>query len=350
MEFIMKRKTILLILLMIVIAWTPLFFAGDTKFSSKWLGGTLVMYPPEYPGKIFLVNSSITGASDTANSGLTWGKPLASLDAAINKCSIGNEYIFVGSGHNEAMTAKDDVDADVAGITIKGLGTGSRTPTFDYDGAAGNFVIGADNVTLENLRFRASVDSCPNAVEIKDGIDYARIIGCQFGFAEASTDEFDNAIDIDDCNYITIEGCYFDSGVADAVSAIFFDTDSKGSIVRNNIIMGDYATANIVGDTTLSSNLIIENNILWNGATNDIGTQPVIEMLTGTSAIIRDNQIVCNLTDVALAIVCDKAHLFNNYYTEDMGGATTAAPWYDPNSSSADTIGFVSSVTMSGDD
>jgi len=270
-------------------------------------------------GNIYYVDSAV-GSDTYTGTKKAWAT--ATLDAAIGLCTEDNgDVIYVMQGHNESLTAADGVDCDVSGVTIIGLGHGSLMPTFDYDAAAGVFVIGADNVTIVGLRFRTSYNAVVNAIDIEDGVDYTYIINCQFGFAETATDEFNDAINFGDAsNYGLVQGCYFDAGLQAAVSAIYLDYDSIGTIIQDCTIMGDYSTANIVGDTTLSQNLIIRRNLLWNGGTNDTGTEPCIEMLTGTSAIICDNYIVCNLATKAASIVCDKALLFENYYNEDLTG------------------------------
>ena len=147
-------------------------------------------------GKVYYVDSGVTSEGD----GTTWAKAKDTLDEAINLCTANRgDVILVAQGHNESLDAGDDVDIDVAGVTIIGLGSGSLKPTFDYDAATADmFTIGADNVTLVNLRFRVSTNATNMAIQIQDGIDYCSILYCDFGFAETSTDEFNDAIELND--------------------------------------------------------------------------------------------------------------------------------------------------------
>jgi len=75
-----------------------------------------------------------------------------------------------------------------------------------------------------------------------------------------------------------------------------------------------------VGDTTLSTNILISDNLLIQGIGGNIGTEPGIELLTGTTGVIQNNNIVCNLSTMAASIVADQCFYFQNYYNEDVTG------------------------------
>jgi len=274
-------------------------------------------------GKIFYVDSAVTASGDGSN----WANAKKTPEEAVALCTANRgDVILMAQGHNEAVgTSADQVDLDKAGITVIGLGGGSLKPTFDYDGAvAGTFTIGAANVTIVNLRFRCSVSDVNEAIEVEAAGDYFTCLHCDFGHAETATDEFKSAITFQaGADYGDVEDCYFNSGLQAAVAAIEFSGACVGARVTNNVVYGDYSTADIYGLTTLSEYLTITDNILWNGGTNDIGGKPCIQLLTGTSATIARNLCVCNLTTMAAAIVCDKAMLFENYYNEDMSSAGT---------------------------
>jgi hypothetical protein len=84
-------------------------------------------------GTAYFVDSGATGAADT-RSGTSWATCLATIDGAINKCTANQgDVIFVAEGHTETYTTTGaKFTADVAGITIIGLGTGSNRPTISY--------------------------------------------------------------------------------------------------------------------------------------------------------------------------------------------------------------------------
>lgn len=270
-----------------------------------------------YPGKIFWVDD---GGSD-GNKG-TFDRPFKTIDYAIGRCLANRgDIIFVKANHTETLATAGAMDADVAGISIIGLGSGSNMPRVDFTAAAGSFVIGANNVTVQNINFHANVPEVVVGVDIEAGVDFASVLGCRFDVETTATDEFLISIQTNDAsNFALIEGCDIDNGLGAAVHGIKFTADTDGTIVRGNTIQGDYSTANIGGITTLSTKLDIDNNLLINGAALALGTEPVIELLTGTTGIVRNNYCVCNLATKLAAIAADSVLLFENYYNEDITG------------------------------
>ncbi len=295
-------------------------------------------------GTVWFVDSGATGGA----TGVDWTNAVLTAEAAVDKASA-EDTIWFAPGHNEAFTAADAVDADKAGLTFRGFGRGTLQPTFDYDDIDGEFVIGADNITLINLYFRASSTSTVNAIDIENGKDYTSIIGCRFDNETDATDSFVDAINLGDaCIGTLIEDCKFDSGLqATAASAIYLDFDTVDVVIQNNDIFGDYSTAQITGDTTLSTNLIIRDNTLVQGASGNIGTQPCIDLLTGTTGIITGNFIACNVATVDAAMeTVDTMFVFDNWYSEDVGADKAGTPWH------VGTFGgsLIDSVSASGDD
>jgi hypothetical protein len=256
------------------------------------------------------------------------------------------DTVYLMQGHNESLTLADAVDIDVDGVTIVGLGSGALAPTFDFDQVAGEFVVGADNVKILNLRLRASSPSVLLAIDIEDGSDYTSIIGCEFLAETPSTDFFINVIvNRNDSNNTLISGNSMVMGTTNAVSAILFEADSDNSTVSDNTIMGDYSTAVIEGDTTASEFLIIRDNTLWNGDVTGLNTEPVIELLTSSSGLIINNYMFCNVATVSAAVVGDAMLLCDNWYNEDAGTNVTGSPWH------VGTFGgnLMNSVSPSGD-
>lgn len=284
------------------------------------------------PGGMFAMedNSLSTGSrffvhSGTGTDGAGYGRnpdaPVATIDYAVGLCTANkNDIIYVMPGHNEGIIAAAAIDFDVAGITVVGLGSGSLKPTIDYDHEDASVAIGADNVTLKNIRFRVSANAVVKGLQVEAAADSYVIEGCEFGWAETASDEFAIAIEIlAGCNDGLIDKCLFNAGAQAAVHAIKLTGASDNIIIRNCRFIGNHSTAMIGGITTLSTNLLIENNLFYQGA-----TEPAIELLTGTTGTIRDNDIKTNLATMAAAIVADGCYLFRNYYNEDVNTGTGA--------------------------
>lgn len=274
-----------------------------------------------YAGDVFWVDS---GAGSDGNKG-TFDRPFATVDFAVGRCTASNgDVIMVKPGHAETLSAADAIDIDVIGVSVIGVGNGALRPTFTMDNAAGEITFGADNCLLQNVIINASVTATLKGVNVEDGVDYATVSGCTFGVDLAGTDEFNHAISFTNDNTgCVVENCEIDMGIAAAVAGVIADADTARLTVRNNVIRGDYSTANIVGDTTLSTNILIQGNLLENGIGGNLNAQPGIELLTGTTGTITDNYIVCNLATKAASVVADTCLLFENYYNEDISGAAT---------------------------
>lgn len=273
-------------------------------------------------GTVYFVDSN-TGSN--GNKGTSTTRPFAGIDYAVGRCTANKgDIIYVMPNHYEAIITAGAIDADVAGISIIGLGAGDNMPQIDYTNTAGSFVIGANNVTVENINFHANVSAVVVGVDVDAGIDYATVRNCRFDVETTATDEFLITIQTNDAsNFATIEGNDIDNGLGGSVHAIKFTADTDGTQVIGNTIQGDYSTANIGGITTLSTKLNIANNLLINGNSGALGTEPVIELLTGSTGTIQNNYVVCNLTTKAASIVADTCMLFENYYNEDISSAGT---------------------------
>ncbi len=277
---------------------------------------------------------TVNGGSD--RSGRSWILAMDTLDGAINKVAFainagtekGDSIIYIREGSSETISG---IDADVTGLTIRGLGRGDQAPlfTYNYDETSSGFMVGAPGVRLENLRFQSSLTSVSAAIYIESAGDYAEIVGCVFlTGVDRNIDEFDNAIYLDQgANGVRIHNNEFDSGSAGAVSAIYFGSVSD-CIITDNTILGDYSTACINNATYVAGGIRIENNLLFNGTLdgdNKINDVRSIAMFNGSGGLIRHNDIVNaeldgtgNNTGVTMRVADDMVFI-NNMMTATDG-------------------------------
>lgn len=285
-----------------------------------------------HPGKVFWVNNSSVlpekGVAGSDGNPGTYLKPFSTLDYAIGRCTANRgDVIYIMPGYTQSMTAADAVDVDVAGVSIIGLGKGNKRPKFTYDNSAGEFVIGADNVHIENLWFVPSVTGITHAVDVETLADDVSIVGCRFADAElAGTDEFLKCIKVSvTCLRPVIKGNYFDMGEAGAASAIDIVTP-QAVLIEDNVIYGDYSTSCIafitgagVGPQTVRRNIIV------NGVLSGLNAVAAITQVAATELVLADNYIGSDVATFALMITnYDKGLNLGNRYTDDIGGAITA--------------------------
>lgn len=287
-----------------------------------------------HPGKVFWVNNSTT-ATHLAEGGIggsngnkgTYQQPFASIDFAISKCKAGRgDVIYAMPNHVEAVSTAAagaaTVDIDVAGVTIIGLGFGSSQARFDFTLAAGVVTVTADNVTIHGMNFHANVPDVLIGLNLGTAANTI-VSSCLFDVETTTTDEFADAIAIGVASYPVIENCVFDMGLGNSVDAILM-VGTVGCNIRGNRIVGDYSTANIACTGTLSTEVYIEDNLLVNGGSGDIGSEPAVQMLTGSTGIVRRNHILSDVVTHVLMTVADTMSFFENYSSDDTGSNSAA--------------------------
>lgn len=125
-------------------------------------------------GNTYYVNS---GSGASGNPG-TKGKPKATLDQAVNLCSAGDTIVIL-PGHSESISAAGGAAIDVAGLTIIGLGNGSRKPQITFDTVAtATMTISAANQRFVNIDFIAGFADITACIPIT--ASNITFVGCTF--------------------------------------------------------------------------------------------------------------------------------------------------------------------------
>lgn len=269
-----------------------------------------------YGGKVFWVDS---GAGSNGNKG-TFDRPFSTIDYAIGQCTADNgDIIMVKPGHSEAISTAD-IDADVNGISIIGLGAGSNRPTITYTGTTDTttFDISANNILVHNLLFSFTDNDAVDNAMVINGTD-VEISNCEF--RATSDDQPDTFITIGladaDSDRAHVHDCKFISLTAGANNAISIDFDMDGLRIENNWIDGDWADAGIdipVGGNACT-NLRIENNYIRNRQTGD----HAVQIAAVTSGFMKNNTLVADTVDIIVSPVA------NMVYMENYGSIGTAA-------------------------
>lgn len=171
-------------------------------FSRRQPGGVFTIQDQrEHPGSIFFVDSSHAAAANAAGGGQNPDTPLATIDYAIGLCTASKgDVIYVMPGHTESVATA--IAADVAGISIIGLGESGARPQLTITDTNDGIDITADNVVIENLAF--PTPSGVAASDINIGAANARVSRCHFAQGANSRD----AITITAAGELPeIEGC-----------------------------------------------------------------------------------------------------------------------------------------------
>lgn len=291
--------------------------------TNMYLYGRIVGNDEVGRGRTFYVSSLVDGTDGTSPA-----TAVGTLNEAIDKCTANRgDKIVVMEGHTETLTAADGVDVDVAGVTIVGLGRGTKRPKFLYTNAAGEFVIGAANVRIENLWFVPSVTAITHAIDVEAAATDCQIVNCRFADAVvAGTDEFNAAITaVAGSLRGTIQGCHFDSGVAGAIYAISLGTPTDWQIL-DNVIMGDYSTA-CIGTITAAGagNNLMLRNIVMNGLPGDLNAVACFTQSSAGTWTVGDNLFAADLATFVLKFTNYTSTVnLGNRYTDDTTMAATA--------------------------
>ena len=237
------------------------------------------------------------------NSGKDPEHPISTIDGAINKFETADANsgcrIFVMEGHAETLSAATSLVPDVAGLQIIGLGHGADAPDLTFSATTSTITVGAANVRLKNLNFIAGVSAVSVGVTCHD---YTIIEDCRFDFSTTAYD-FVRMIDIDAHDYAQILNNRFiaENATAGSNEAIRLD-DCHHVVIDGNYISGDFARAAIIGEGGLGKSLKITNNYIFNDDTGAASNG--IDLNVAFTGIIDGNYIF-SLYATACAAVID---------------------------------------------
>lgn len=315
----MKKFMVLLIMAMLTVS---VFGAsafdikwGDQRTYSKLPGNTLRAWAESVEGSIgtgskFYVDSGVATGGDS--SGSSWTNAVTTAEAAIQLCTASRgDYIYFAPYHAESGVDAGLFDADIAGITLVGLGEGALAPTFTFADTDTTTVAGAADVTFINLRFLAGISEVVAGVIVEAAGTNFTMINCEFPEPLTSTFEFNTAVQLTTAsNDATFIGNTAYSALA--TGADHWLNGGAGVIKRltliGNVIHGEYAIAPIFSDQ-IDLELFIGENTIQNMTTG----QYAIEFSAAATGTLQDNKLYSD----AWATILDPGSLkcLNNFGT-----------------------------------
>ncbi len=248
-------------------------------------------------GNIYYVSSTATGSSDS-NTGRSKNSALSTIDAAIGKCTANQgDVILVLPGHAETVTAA--ITADVAGVSIIGLGEGNVRPSVTGNGTIDAITVTAANVTIANLRFPApgTDDQTADVNVAAAGCTIRNTHHIGSTTSKNKTDIITVASGGDD---LLVEGCLMYNTVVDCVSAISLEAAVARPVLRNLLIQGTFSTAAVMDEATatlvtLKDSLI--KNIKAATAVLDFGTGNSTGMVSNCHISGRHTTLASNILE-----------------------------------------------------
>jgi hypothetical protein len=262
----------------------------------------LVQAAANTTGKGFYVHNG-TGINAIGR-GTDSTKPFASVDFAINQARASKgDFIIVMPGHAESFTAANGFDADVAGITILGLGDGAARPTFTFADTDADIAIGAASVTIANIRFKAGISDIVRGISVEAAGDDFTMIGCDFPVPGTATFEFLEAILLaSGADNATFKYNTYRDGASSAANT-WINADA-GIVVNprfiGNDVFGRFAVAPI-HSSRADTGVLLADNVIG----NTISGQFAVEFTAAATGMAINNRLYSD----AIATVFDPGSL-----------------------------------------
>lgn len=262
-------------------------------------------------GSIFWVDSN-TG-TDGAGYGRNPDAPVATIDYAIGLCTANKgDVIFVMPQHAETVTTA--ITADVAGISIIGLGHGRNIPTITGNAAIDALTVTAADVTIKNLIFAAPGTDAQTA-DINIAAGTCSVI---------NTRHIGSATDVNKVAFITItaaghdfliDGARFFNTVVEMPGGIVIEGACARGEVRNCYFFDSIGFTNgCINDSATATALFIHDNVFANAKADTV----VAEFGNNSTGVCARNFINGRNTTIASnwTLSTGMAY-FENYVVEE---------------------------------
>lgn len=242
----------------------------------------------------------------------------AALTAAVDSR---NDYIFLSSDYALTVTSSN-VDLNKDGVTIIGLGSGLKRPTFTFGAAAATMTVSADSVTVQNCHHIGNFQDVAAAYTLSTAKDFKLLDNtfvdnsASLGFLSIVVTGSSNNV----CDGLTVKRNNWQGlDVSPNAFISILANESHVVIEENDVTMA--ATNNVGHFLTLSSKVLLNarirrNNLVVVGATD--ATVGVFLTGSGTTntGLVADNYISSlDTTSELIATAGTGLAFFNNYYT-----------------------------------
>jgi hypothetical protein len=211
--------------------------------------------------------------TDAGGYGAGPDKPVATIDYAIGLCTANKgDIIYVMPGHAETAVAT----ADVAGISIIGVGTGPQQATWTGANDSVCLTISANAVLVKNIKFTPPAYTASRATSAitLSGANYARIHNCRFQGKTGSQAaiyspvcDSDN-VEIADCEFQYMNTATYGAGILGVEAG---GLSYSGWRILRNMFASCVTAININGRVCLvEGNTILEYGITAAGAVDAV--------------------------------------------------------------------------------
>ncbi len=253
------------------------------------------------PGRVFWLSNSTAVSERTRvgsdNSRGTYDQPFATLAYAISQCLAGRgDVIMVKPGHAENIASATACPANISGVAVVGLGSGTLRPTFTFTTAnTATIPVSAANVGFQNCVFTANFLSIAAAFTLSTAKGFT-VESCLFN-ETSSTLNFLNCIKSTGAantvdSLVVADTAWNGLGTTSVNSFVLSANDIDNCrLSRNRIILARTATAASLLTVTAGvlTNFQGEGNRTWTKQTASTGGAMVNVGGTTSSGFLHNN-------------------------------------------------------------
>lgn len=261
-------------------------------------------------GDVFYVDGNSGNATNASTSGQgdSWDMPFSTVNYAISKCSndAGN-VIVIAADHTETIedtndnsvsgTVTDEFCVDKSGITIVGMGRGTRRPTFTLATATDACIDVRVSCTLSNLIFYNTVASNNPMIDVQAGAHGFTLENCLLYEVDNSHQAVVQVCLTTGITDVTIRGCRFYNATGGTQALCSFDLEGATHRLRmyDNVWRGDWNEHVIDADTAAGYDVEIIGNVINQ---LDYSAGLCISLNAATTGIVDDNVCHAGLSSV----------------------------------------------------
>lgn len=259
-------------------------------------------------GKVFYVHSG-TGAS--GNSGRTPSQALATIDAAVAKCTADKgDTIYAMPGHVETVATANGLDLDVAGIRVVFLGEGTGRASVNLTATDATIRVNANSVSVYGMLVTGGIDAVALCLDLNGKTDclfkdltYRDVTGqCTVFFKAANNSD---RLTIDTVRVV---------GASAAGATSYFQFNGCDDLVLQGKwnVVGNCSGALIDFITTASARVTISAAewMLWNQNSSDLCIKDTITASTGNITGPINLRLTDNAANITEAITAATFSLF----------------------------------------
>lgn len=274
-------------------------------------------------GSVFWVHS-VTG--NNSNTGTSKNEPLATIDAAVGKCTAdAGDVIIVMQGHAETISGASSLVCDVAGVTIIGLGRGTKRPTLTFSATGSIISVTAANVRLENLLLIGDVDNIVTGISLAATADGAQLVNIEMRDGAANKEFLIGIAIAAACTDVLIDGLVFHGLAGGATGCIEAAGAADRFKLLRSFIRGQFSSQTV--DLAAAASVGIE--IAWNSIINiETGAGLGVAAHNSSTGIAHHNNIA-NLKDTVAGITGTGLAYAENYCSNALGASGIIVPAVD---------------------